>query len=273
MIGPERRNMPASGPPRHGEGFLVRQFRDFYREVIRLKGQVQRGEWVFGDADRPDGAGDGPDHGPSRGPSAVWQTLLTVLERQALAARRGGGDYASAVYREAQFVMVALADEIFLHLDWPGREAWQENLLESKLFQSHRAGEVAFERIDEILRNRQVLYIELASLYLMALALGFEGRYRGRPDGAAELASYRHKLFQFVFSREPELFRGRQRLIPQAYGNTIEVGGGKRLPYLKRWLWGFAALLLLWILVGHQTWTELVSPMRGPIHDITSSRP
>ena len=47
--------------------------------------------------------------------------------------RRTGGEYASALYRRAQYVMAALADETFLYLDWPGRDAWRANLLEFKL--------------------------------------------------------------------------------------------------------------------------------------------
>ena len=252
----------------HGQSYLIAQFREFYTEVIRLKGKVGRGEWVFSG----DGKG-GEEEGVGRGPTAVWQTLLTLLERQALAARRTGGDYASAVYREAQFVMVALADEIFLNLDWPGREAWQESLLESKLFQSHRAGDVAFQRIDEILRNHEAVYTELASLYLMALALGFEGRYRGRPDAREEIARYRRRLFQFVYGREPELYLGTQQLVPQAYTNTLDSGSAKRLPYLKRWLWGFAALLVLWTAFGHRVWDGLISDLRNPMHEITQAQP
>lgn len=252
--------------PLHGEAFLVAQFREFYGEVIRLKAQVQRGEWVYGTAPTPaDGERASEEGSP---PSAVWQALLTLLERQALTARRSGGDLALAIYRQAQYAMVALADEIFLHTDWAGREAWQSNLLESKLFQSHRAGEQVFQRIDELLRDRDAVYMELGTVYLMILALGFQGRLRDRDDGPLELASYRRRLFRFLCNREPELLDGSVQLIPDAYASTLDQGTARRLPHLRRWLYGFAAVLVTWLAAGYLVWRDLVAELQPIIRSI-----
>src|SRR5215207_2820442 len=128
--------------------FLLDRFQDFYREVLRLKQSVGQGNWVFdGQAGQPGQVIQGGTPVEDLSPTAVWRTLLALLERQALDASRSGGDFALEVYRRAQYAMAALADEVFLHLDWPGREAWRSNLLESRLFSSHRAGEELFERI------------------------------------------------------------------------------------------------------------------------------
>lgn len=255
--------------PRHGETFLLGQFREFYREVIRLKAQVRHGEWVYGDDEagdsRPEAERASEEGSP---PSAVWQALLTLLERQALTARRRGGDLATAIYRQAQYAMVALADEIFLHTDWPGREAWQSNLLESKLFQSHRAGEQVFQRIDELLHERDAVYMELATVYLMVLALGFQGRLRDRDDGPLELASYRRRLFRFLCNREPELHEGGVQLVPDAYASTLDQGTPGRLPHLRRWMLGFAAVLVGWVVAGYFVWRDLVGDLEPIIESV-----
>ncbi|MCB1037238.1 MAG: DotU family type IV/VI secretion system protein [Acidobacteria bacterium] len=260
--------------------FLTRQFHEFYREVVRLTRRVDSGDWLFdagGEAPFPAAAGDPATaerplearHLEERpAPSAVWQSLLTLLERQALAARLSGGDFAAEIYRQAQFVMAALGDEIFIHTAWPGKEAWKERLLEAELFGTHRAGERIFEQIDELLVRRDPIYLDLAQLYLYALALGFEGRYRDQEGGKYSLASYRRRLFNFISGRDPELDSKPEKLFPQTYAHTLDQAVMKRLPYLRPWLYGFAAMLLLWILIAHPVWRGLISDMEPAIRSI-----
>jgi len=147
-----------------GESFLLTQFREFYQEVVRWKRLAARdGQLLQVSAAAAPGAlvmtgGPGAAPGalmlvgggavagpagaagaaaavtPSVAPATIWQALLGLLNRQEAEVRRTGGEYASAIYRRAQYVMAALADEIFLYLDWPGREAWRANLLEFVVF-------------------------------------------------------------------------------------------------------------------------------------------
>src|SRR5580658_64213 len=153
--------------PSRATGFyLLIQFREFYREVARLKRMVAYAapvssaeELIFTSAAATAIGTRGsiatlPAPGPSEASPAVtgvWQQLVSLLERQSLEAGQGGA-FAYEVYREAQYVMAALADEIFLHLDWEGRSRW--TLLESELFHSHAAGEVFFQRVEDLLRQR-----------------------------------------------------------------------------------------------------------------------
>ena len=95
--------------------FLLDRFQDFYREVLRLKQSVGQGNWVFDGQAQP---GQPPVEDLS--PTAVWRTLLSLLERQALEASRSGGDFALEVYRRSQYAMAALADEVFLISTGPG---------------------------------------------------------------------------------------------------------------------------------------------------------
>ena len=224
------------------EAFLLGAFRDFYAEVVRGKHRATH-----------------PATHPGAATGDVWETLVAQLERHETLAARAGGAWGVEVYREAEYVMAALGDEVFLHLDWPGRAAWQERLLESHLFSSHRAGDEIFRRIDQLLRVRDPLHVDLAKIYLFALALGFEGRYRAAgPSGAERLALYRRDLFSFIANRDPGLAAGARRLVPMAYASTLEDGQPLRLPYLRRWVMAGAVLVAGWLFLQHLLWHGLV---------------
>jgi type VI secretion system protein ImpK len=278
-----------------GESFLLTQFREFYEEVVRWKRLAARdGELLQVSAAAAPGAlvmTGGPGAAPgalmlvggasagaagmvmsSVAPATIWQALLGLLNRQEAEVRRTGGEYASAIYRRAQYVMAALADEIFLYLDWPGREAWRANLLEFKLFQSYRAGEEIFRRIEALLRTRDPADSELAKIYLMAIALGFRGELRG-PEGQARVDVYRRELYTFLTNRDPGTPREPQSLFPEAYQSNVEaLGAGRRLSAARRWLLAGLLLALLWILVSHRVWLGLVEDLSPLVDEINQAR-
>lgn len=243
--------------------FLIEKFQQFYGEVLRVKAKVSEGTWVF------EAQGAQADTSPT----AVWRRLSSMLERQALEASREGGDFGVEIYRRAQYAMAALADEIFLHLDWAGREPWRQSLLEQKLFNSHRAGEELFERMDALLRDRDSIQVELARIYLIVLALGFQGKYRGTPEADAELESYRDHLHRFIHGREPQAVRGNEHLVPLAYASTLDDGQPSTVPYLKPWLWATAIVVLLWLAGTHFLWRRSVQELEPVVKRINSEEP
>jgi type VI secretion system protein ImpK len=235
--------------PRYQSSFLLTQFREFYSEVARMKRtvEVSGSVYVF---DLP--TSDSPD--PTSTVNGVWQHLLAVLERQALEAGQTGGAFAFEIYREAQYVMAALADEIFLHMNWDGRANWP--LLESKLFQTHIAGETIFQRLDRLLQRRDPFYLDLAAVYFMALSLGFQGKYRGSDPGNA-LEQYKRQLFAMIYRRNPQLFNSNSPIFPQTYQNTLDRGAGRKLPNQNIWFGLVAAVFVVWLGVSHFAWSSV----------------
>lgn len=284
---------PRAGLGGNGESLLLDQFRDFYQEVVRWKRLVAREGGALaavssgGGASSVAVAGPGapagalmlvggavpaPAAAPAVAPAAVWQELLGVLSRQEAEVRRSGGEYALAIYRRAQYVMAALADEIFLYLDWPGREAWRTSLLEFKLFQSYRAGEEVFRRIEALLRTRDPADSEIAKIYLMALALGFRGELRG-PEAQARIDWYRRELYTFLTHRDPGTPREPHSLFPEAYQSTVETSGAsRRLSAARRWLLAGLVITLLWIVVAHRVWIGVVEDLEPLVDQINQSR-
>jgi len=279
--------------------YVLDQFREFYDELMRLRAQALKGgraraaaakkaaakkqpepppEGVIrplppplpgkpkpADPDPPEAAddaaaGEAAAGGAHLGAEEALQQLQSLLEMQALEAGRRGGEYGVLFYKEAQYVMAALADEIFLHLDWPGRAIWREDLLETRLFGTYAAGEKLFQRLDRLLQSGDRVQAELAVVYLLALSLGFRGKYRGAKHDQ-KLIDYRKQLYYYIYQRRPDLADQTRRLTPQAYDQTQGEARARMLPSPARWYWLFAAALLTFILLGHGLWSAAVEEL------------
>ena len=277
--------MSAVGEGQFGD-FLLARFRAFHVEVATLRGQLQAGaddaahpspargragapmDGIEGDEEGEEaGAAAPPSAGPRGMAEAVSQHLADRLRQDSLAAARVGGAYGARLFQEAQYLMAALADEILLHeLDWLGRQAWSAVLLESRLFRTHKAGDQVFRAIDELLEGRSRIHGELAMIYLLALKLGFRGRYRHEED-ETEVDRYRERLFRFIANRAPNLGDRTRRFFPEPYRNRLGDSPVRHLPHLRRWLMASAAALTVYVALSHLLWhglaTELIAAMHG----------
>ena len=211
------------GTSRNGAtSMMVAQFRTFYAEVARLRQEVRERTWETSGASVPERA------------DAMQQHLLDVLDRQEQQVHRQGGERLQERHRKARYVMTALADEIFLQMDWPGRAYWTDHLLESRLFDSQDAGERVFAMIGELLQESQSSKVDLATVYLYVLVLGFEGRYQTARE-QAPLDDYRHRLYQYITRREPDRLESGVPISRNAYGHTLDRGSVQLLPDLRVW--------------------------------------
>jgi type VI secretion system protein ImpK len=217
---------------------LITQFRAFFDEVA--KAQVR--------------AMDMRETDPELAAQSVSKNLENLIELQTLESKREGNRFELESIADARYLKAALADEMLLNTPWVGRDRWTAHLLEASLFRTSIAGERVFERIEELLSNREPSLRPIASLYLSALALGFQGKYRGSGD-TERFAGYREELFQFVYQRRPDL-SGRDRVLSErAYASTLSHIAPRKMPTLSRWtvvfLLGFVALLaiseMLWL--------------------------
>jgi type VI secretion system protein ImpK len=154
--------------------------------------------------------------------------------------------------------MVALADEIFQNTKrWDGRLTWVSNLLESRMFDSHFAGDYFFRKLDELLVRRDPVYRDLAAVYLMALSLGFEGKYRDRQD-RKQLETYRRQLFHFVFQRPADL-EAETCYFPEAYGRTPRDEAKRKLTNPRAWIILLCAVVIAYVALTHGVWSKLTS--------------
>ena len=196
--------------------------------------------------------------------------LKNLLKRQAIDAARFGGEFAAKYYHDAEFIMVALADEIFLHTDWKGKGYWQKNILESQIYDSHSAGETFFEKLEDFLKVRDPSRADIAMLYLLALGLGFKGKYRDN-DPKNRLAHYRRELFIFVYHRDPTLFQLATQLIPKSYQHTIETGKVLYLYDFRPLMKLFAGITFIMLLVSYGVWYSTTHEVSILVDQILSS--
>ncbi|MBX3585775.1 MAG: DotU family type IV/VI secretion system protein [Ramlibacter sp.] len=230
---------------RADDDHLVQQFRSFFDEVSKAQLRAMEAR----EAD-PDAAAQ-----------ALSRHLENLIELQTLESKREGSRFELESIADARYLKAALADEILLNTAWVGRESWTTHLLEASLFRTSVAGERIFERIEEVLSNREPSRRDIARLYLFALALGFQGKYRGASE-SARFAGYREELFQFVYQRPPEL-SGRDRVLSdRAYASTLSHIAPRKLPTLSRWTVGFFLGLLALLAISEMLWLWQSWPVR-----------
>ena len=238
---------------------LLAQFGEFYAQLLRIKSALAVGG-------RRVGMAEGLSVDEVSG--TVHRNLRGLLERQAARARQWGGAYGLALYAEAQYLMAALADEtLLLRVDWNGRDAWQDRLLETALFGTALAGERVFERLDALLADPGRAHPSLATLYLIALALGFRGRY-WRPGDEGQLRIYRGALARIITRAVPEAGEVGSRLFDQSYQHTIETGRPVRLPGLRPWLAATAAVFLVFLVGSYAAWRSATADLERAVADI-----
>jgi type VI secretion system protein ImpK len=252
---------PAAAPPgaQPHRGFvLLDRFRDFHIVLTREKRQILTGSAAASATAAPAGAA-----ASDAAPAGPWQVLLSLLQAQARAAARVE---AAASYAEAQYLMAAFADEIFLDLVWPGRAAWAANPLEHELFGSDDGRDVVFERIDALLARGVAADPDLARTYLLALALGFRGRYRVAEE-RSHLDAYRERLVEALYQHglEPEPAAAPGLLFPDAYLATRGQGERRKLPWVRFWTAALLSALVLYAIFSYRVWDSATAPLAAAV--------
>ncbi len=188
--------------------------------------------------------------------------LALLLEAQARNARDFGSDEQRRQHRIALYATTALIDEIFLmELDWPGREAWLDVLLEYRFFRTRVAGQRFFELAEQRLLGEGggPAQADLAAIFLLALKLGFKGAHRGAL-GEEKLRALRARLLKRA--RQGQAAPDGGHLFPQAYQFQVP-GKDARLAPLRPWLRAGALALAAYVLLSSAIWFAEVQPFLG----------
>lgn len=232
------------------KSFVINNFSAFYAEVVRQKERIAE---ILAQLRRSPGEESTDADAAKALAASVSDELYRILKTQEIEANQLAGEFASAYYKEAQYIMAGLADELFLHFAWPGRDYWQEVLLEMRLFGTHVAGKRFFESLDKLLDARDSTNQEMGEIYLSALGLGFLGRYRAL--GADKiLEQYRERLYTFVTHARPKLFQGERSLFPEAEHYTIRDANPKNLMEPRLWWIIYASTVFALLAASYGAW-------------------
>lgn len=199
--------------------------------------------------------------------SAIQRRLIDILQTQLAEGDRTTQGAALQAYRDAHYLMAALADDVFVKLAWDGASWWVWNPMEAAVFGTRCAGQRIFERIDQLTANGDPTQRELAAVYLVALALGFEGQYAGEDDRRWR-DRYRDKLRRFIFGDTQHL---EGPIVPQCYTHTEGTARVSLLHSTRPWLWVALMLVAAWVAASTMVWRTATAPIEAPAQRIRTA--
>ena len=146
---------PAAGPAaRRRTENLALVFQEMFTVIVRLRSNRQ----AVTDAEQF---------------RANMRGALKRAEQEAMA--RG---YGSEEVRLASFAVVAFLDESVLNSRKPVFDDWARKPMQEELFGVHMAGEIFFQKIDQLLAHRDSRELaDLLEVFELCLLLGYKGRY------------------------------------------------------------------------------------------------
>jgi type VI secretion system protein ImpK len=123
------------------------------------------------------------------------------FEKRALATGRD-----TQALRAARYALCATVDDLVLSTPWGSRSSWIGQSLTSIFHQEVSGGERFFDILEQMQKDLG-RHGDVVELMYLCVCLGFEGRYRVLPRGAAALAELRDGLFRTIRNRRGEFER------------------------------------------------------------------
>lgn len=106
-------------------------------------------------------------------------------------AVKGGADPHQT--QVAKYLLCGTADDIVQNIPGTDRHVWVQYSMVARFFNRRTSGVGFFQEIEKAMQAPAAQF-QVLELGLVCLSLGFEGQYRGAPNGAAELARIRGLL-------------------------------------------------------------------------------
>jgi type VI secretion system protein ImpK len=231
----------------------VQQFRAFYHELFDIKERIAAQRWTeLSDSPPPDSVSL-PAGATAQ---AIFARLYRAISGQGFGLR--GRDRSNGTPIDVGYVMAGVADEVMLHGPaWPGQETWSETLLEEALYGSRVAGERIFRTAHELLAG-QLSRSAVAVSVLLALMLGFRGRYHGTDD-RGEIAALKERLFGVIFHLPYPVQVDFQTLLSEGAPGPLDQPSRRTLPSLRPWLMAILLLIAGYIVLSDALWRSAAS--------------
>ncbi|MFM7759368.1 MAG: DotU family type IV/VI secretion system protein [Burkholderiaceae bacterium] len=238
---------------------LLKQLREFVAEVLSLIESISI----------PLVNDDDPSLQARQLAEEVCERVARMISAKTLDLSHSTSMAARGATDELRYLMAALADELLLTRDWPGRSRFTDTLIETRLFGSSTAGDQIFQRIDALLAGAGDASPPMAPLYLFAISIGFEGRHRGLNSDQA-LQPLRDALFRLIYRRDAQLgpnLAGHPSLSdrvlsPQAYRYPLSNMVPVRFFRISRATLGFIGTMLLLLALSQVAWRWTTAPVR-----------
>jgi type VI secretion system protein ImpK len=173
-------------------------------------------------------------------PAALRAALVEGVRKFEATARSAGLPNEQVI--AGRYVLCAFLDESASSTPWGGSGAWGSQSLLVHFHNEAFGGEKVFQLMGKLAENVPTNR-NLLELMYMALALGFEGRYRVLDNGRAQLESVRERLAQMLRQNTPAVDRELSPAWPGVRARDARLRDG-----IPVWTVAAAAALLLMVL-------------------------
>ncbi len=242
---------------------LLSCFCEFYKEIVVLKhAALNMDREDLTDPDVSERSDDDSEASLKQRVYLMNSKVTNYLEAEYQRIKENHSRAEVDAFYKAMYVMASLADEIFiLKIDWTGNEHWQDFPVEEKVFHSCISGTKFFSDIDEMIQKneRSDLNKDLASVYLLAIRLGFSGRFDDK-RGEKRLRNYSADLLNYIGSGSAT---GRTKpLFPDAWKHTKSDAVDRRVGALRPWIKYFAAgIITFYLIIFRIVWEITILPL------------
>ena len=236
---------------RASDSALVHGFQAFYYELLRQKEKALSTFFApvkDGNDENENSEVEGLVVGIQKKMIAIIENVTYTIHSKSRINPKFVGD--------VKYIMAILADEIFLNLQWEGAKFWRYTLLEKQLFQTEIAGDKFFSMLDEIVTELD--NEEIAFLYLMALSLGFKGRYRDIENADKHIGWYKDRLYSMLSAKSARLyFPGRSHMIESCYDYTYIENDNSQLPDYRFWTYCVLGVVFAYVIISYFVWSDI----------------
>jgi type VI secretion system protein ImpK len=154
------------------------------------------------------------------------------------------GGYSETHYSIARYAVIAFIDEAILSSTWQHKDKWKKELLQMKFYQTVKAGEEFFHKLN-MLSSMESVDKEIREVYYYCLMLGFCGKYFD-PADQHKLAELKNtNLLLMVGGKEKLETLHTEILFPKAYIPKRKSSGAVNHLNLSAFYYGIPVLVLL----------------------------
>ena len=189
-------------------------------------------------------------------PNGLHKQLATEIQNFEKAAQRAGINEKTIFI--ARYALCTTIDEFVMTTPWGAGSIWGNQSLLSLFHKETRGGERFFQLLNKLSEDPS-RNIDMLELLYICLALGFQGRYRVKPNGLNELEEIRENLYHTIRHQRSET---EPELSPHWEG--MKKSAMERPPLVPMWL---AATIAILLMVGlFSIWRFSLSSNIDPIH-------
>jgi type VI secretion system protein ImpK len=140
--------------------------------------------------------------------ASAYQADIEALRTRAIDAVRtfesqaiqGGADPDQV--RIARYIVCTFVDTAVFQTPWGGHNVWGARSLLVTFEQEVQGGEKFFAILEQMCKTPD-RYLDLIELQYVCLALGFQGKYRGAPDGRTTLQALQDRVYRLIRDKRP----------------------------------------------------------------------